>query len=92
MSFDFLKNSREGSVGAIIRRKSEQEFYIIEFYTDKIKVRRRNGPKMELVSNYKGFSMSKSVWYTTKIIFDGNNLNVWCQKSNTVPIHILKDV
>jgi hypothetical protein len=94
--FDMLMGNNKGTIGAIFRYKSHMDFYMVEFNSNLIKVRKRTETGADIIERTRAWTMIKDRWYTVRLEFKTsnageNNLIIYAQKSGEHPIMLMKE-
>lgn len=75
--FDFMLTSKEGVIGAIFRYVSNLSYYMVEFSSNLIKIRKRTESGANIVERTRAWTMTKDKWYSAKLDFKDNELIVY---------------
>lgn len=81
----------KGVIGAVFRYKNPSDFYMVEFTSNLIKVRKRVETGANIVERTRAWTMVKDKWYTVRLDFKGTNLILYAQKAGEHPIMLMKE-
>jgi hypothetical protein len=81
----------KGVIGAVFRYKNPSDFYMVEFGSNLIKVRKRVDTGADIIERTRAWNMVKDKWYSVRLDFKGTNLILYAQKAGEHPIMLMKE-